>query len=88
MNCIRIINCHHNGNHNQKYFIYYSVPGVLKQINLRLSEFNIEKQICDSRGPVAYVIVDINANSQIDQLQKLFTDLTRVPENILTRILY
>ncbi|KAJ3080537.1 hypothetical protein HK102_002981 [Quaeritorhiza haematococci] len=43
----RILNVHHN------------VPGVLKQINKILSPYHIEKQICESAGPIAYIMVDI-----------------------------
>ncbi|KAL7753409.1 D-3-phosphoglycerate dehydrogenase 2 [Sorochytrium milnesiophthora] len=39
--------------------IHHNVPGVLKQINKLLEDHNIEKQICDSRGDVAYVMADL-----------------------------
>lgn len=65
------------------------MPGVLKQINLKLENFNIEKQICDSRGPIGYVIVDILADeAQMEEILKLYGELNGVAENILTRILY
>lgn len=75
-NTVRIVNCHHN------------VPGVLKQINRVLSEFNIEKQICDSKGNMAYLVADIQMESDQDKLARLNDELNKMPENILTRVLY
>ncbi|RKO91934.1 hypothetical protein BDK51DRAFT_18207 [Blyttiomyces helicus] len=72
---VRILNCHHN------------VPGVLKQVNKILSEFNIEKQICDSRGGIAYLIADIVLESDAD-LRKVYDSISAIPENIRTRLLY
>jgi hypothetical protein len=51
---VRIINCHRN------------VPGVLKQINRILSDFNIEKQTCDSRGNLAYLIAEMRLEDSKD----------------------
>lgn len=51
---IRIINVHQN------------VPGVLRQITKVLSEFNIEKQICDSKGSIAYFMGDVGVESVDD----------------------
>ncbi|KAH6574410.1 hypothetical protein BASA60_005580 [Batrachochytrium salamandrivorans] len=74
-NTVRVINCHHN------------VPGVLKQINRILSKFNIEKQICDSKGSVAYLMADILVDSEKDLIQ-IFDGISAIPENISTRLLY
>lgn len=71
----RLLNVHHN------------VPGVLKKINLILSEHNIEKQTCESRGPFAYVIADVSTLLQED-LIKIFDDVYRLPESVATRLLY
>nr|KAJ3422104.1 hypothetical protein HK105_001155 [Polyrhizophydium stewartii] len=83
-NTARIINCHQN------------VPGVLKaslrallglQINRILSEFNIEKQICDSKGGVGYLLADIVVDSEKD-LARIYESICAVQENIVTRLLY
>ncbi|KAJ1342956.1 hypothetical protein BSLG_002463 [Batrachochytrium salamandrivorans] len=65
-NTVRVINCHHN------------VPGVLKQINRILSKFNIEKQICDSKGSVAYLMADILVDSEKDLIQ-IFDGISAIP---------
>ncbi|KAJ3118658.1 hypothetical protein HDU96_010642 [Phlyctochytrium bullatum] len=51
---VRVLNVHQN------------VPGVLKQINKILSDFNIEKQICDSKGPIGYLVADLDAEGSGD----------------------
>ncbi|KAJ3269727.1 hypothetical protein HDV01_001069 [Terramyces sp. JEL0728] len=51
---IRVINIHQN------------VPGVLKQINKVLSDYNIEKQICDSKDAVAYFMADVTVEKEED----------------------
>lgn len=71
----RLLNVHHN------------VPGVLKKINLILSEHNIEKQTCESKGPFAYVIVDVST-TEADDLDQIFKDIYDLPESVATRLLY
>ncbi|KAK9670878.1 D-3-phosphoglycerate dehydrogenase 2, variant 2 [Basidiobolus ranarum] len=44
---IRVIHTHHN------------VPGVLKEVNNILAKHNVEKQICDSTGDIAYLMADL-----------------------------
>ncbi|KAJ3107965.1 hypothetical protein HDU97_002545 [Phlyctochytrium planicorne] len=51
---VRILNVHQN------------VPGVLKQINKILSDFNIEKQICDSKGSIGYLVADLGLEGDVD----------------------
>lgn len=67
--------------------VHQNVPGVLKKINLILSEYNIEKQICESRGPYAYLIADIST-TQEENLEKIFKDIYDIPESVATRLLY
>ncbi|RKP01385.1 hypothetical protein CXG81DRAFT_29761 [Caulochytrium protostelioides] len=71
----RIINCHRN------------VPGVLKQINKILSDYNIEKQISDSNGAVAYFMADVVIPND-KTLAQLYMSLSKIDEAINTRILY
>ncbi|KND04094.1 uncharacterized protein SPPG_01536 [Spizellomyces punctatus DAOM BR117] len=72
---VRVLNVHHN------------VPGVLKQINKILSEFNIEKQICDSRGPIAYLMADLNVEDEKDY-HRIYERIETISQNIRTRLLY
>lgn len=67
--------------------VHQNVPGVLKKINLILGEYNIEKQICESRGPFAYLIADISTANE-ENLEKIFKDIYDIPESVATRILY
>ncbi|KAJ3222465.1 hypothetical protein HK099_002270 [Clydaea vesicula] len=74
-NTVRIVNFHNN------------VPGVLKQINKILSDFNIEKQTLDSKGPVSYLMADLSLEDlREEELSQLHSDLNSINENILTRI--
>ncbi|KAI9142285.1 hypothetical protein BKA69DRAFT_1027698 [Paraphysoderma sedebokerense] len=76
-NTVRLINIHHN------------VPGVLKQINKLLDEFNIEKQMSDSKGDVAYVMADITIQKDLEaNLKKIYESVSGMVENIGTRVLY
>lgn len=70
---VRITNCHQN------------VPGVLKQINKILCEYNIIKQICDSRGPIGYLIADILLESGVSA-DNILDNIESMTENICTYI--
>ncbi|KAJ3021636.1 hypothetical protein HKX48_008117 [Thoreauomyces humboldtii] len=72
---VRLLNTHHN------------VPGVLKQINKILQEFNIEKQQLDSRGPIAYLMADLTVDHESDY-QRISDAIEQLPSNIRTRLLY
>ncbi|KAJ3332366.1 hypothetical protein HDU76_000467 [Blyttiomyces sp. JEL0837] len=75
---IRVTNCHQN------------VPGVLKQINKILADYNIEKQICDSKGALGYLIADIcvDAGSDANAFKNAISNgVAAMSENILTEII-
>ena len=75
---VRIINVHKN------------VPGVLNRINNLLSMYNIERQVCESNGPISYFLADVNTgeSSQEDRKVDKIRELMRnVNEAILTRVL-
>jgi D-3-phosphoglycerate dehydrogenase len=38
--------------------IHRNVPGVLKEVNHQLEEFNINAQMLQTRGPIGYMIID------------------------------
>ncbi|KAI9014137.1 hypothetical protein DFJ74DRAFT_709693 [Hyaloraphidium curvatum] len=71
---IRVLNVHQN------------VPGVLRQINRILSEYNIEKQVCDSRGAFSYLVADLSVDDA-KGLNSVYAALTRLPENVLVRLI-
>lgn len=72
---IRVCNVHEN------------VPGVLRQINMVLSDFNILKQNLESSGSISYFLADIKIQSSKD-LEKIYKSITKIKENIRTRVLY
>ncbi|KAJ1547861.1 hypothetical protein HK096_010252 [Nowakowskiella sp. JEL0078] len=72
---VRILNVHQN------------VPGVLKQINKNLGEYNIEKQICDSKDTIAYLMADISVDS-VEELNNINNSINSIQESIRTRILF
>ncbi|RKP13243.1 hypothetical protein BJ684DRAFT_20252 [Piptocephalis cylindrospora] len=79
---IRVLHMHNN------------VPGVLGRINEILSSFNVEKQICESRGALAYLMLDLSLDAGEAQGKtddevagSLRQELAKVPETIKTRIL-
>jgi D-3-phosphoglycerate dehydrogenase len=61
-NTARIINVHKN------------VPGVLRQINNILDSYTVEKQVCDSKGNIAYFVADIS-NPNNDNLISVYDQL-------------
>jgi D-3-phosphoglycerate dehydrogenase / 2-oxoglutarate reductase len=47
-------------NHARVIFIHKNVPGVLRKVNEVLGDHNVDKQMTDSRGDVAYLMADIS----------------------------
>jgi D-3-phosphoglycerate dehydrogenase len=59
----------------------------LQDINRILSDYNIEKQICDSKGPIGYLMADVVTQSEEDA-GKIYRAITNISENVVTRVLY
>ncbi|KAJ9611955.1 D-3-phosphoglycerate dehydrogenase 2 [Cladophialophora chaetospira] len=75
-------------NHARVIFIHNNVPGVLKRVNQILGDHNVDKQMTDSRGEVAYLMADISSVKE-EEVAELYRELEEgVKERILTRILY
>ncbi|ORX74671.1 Ser33 protein [Linderina pennispora] len=72
---VRIVNVHQN------------VPGVLRQINNILADYNVNKQISDSKGDVAYFMADVTVNDQ-KEISTIYEEITGIQENIITRVLF
>jgi D-3-phosphoglycerate dehydrogenase / 2-oxoglutarate reductase len=47
-------------NHARVIYIHQNVPGVLRKVNEILGNHNVDKQISDSRGDIAYLIADVS----------------------------
>ncbi|PYH40687.1 D-3-phosphoglycerate dehydrogenase [Aspergillus saccharolyticus JOP 1030-1] len=74
-------------NHARVIFIHQNVPGVLRKVNEILGDHNVDKQMTDSRGDVAYLMADI---SDVDNstIKDLYERLESLGSRIMTRILY
>ena len=74
-------------NHARVIFIHQNVPGVLRRVNETLGDHNVDKQMTDSRGDVAYLMADIS-NVKDNEIAELYRELEGLKERIITRILY
>jgi D-3-phosphoglycerate dehydrogenase len=74
-------------NHARVVFIHRNVPGVLRKVNEALSDHNVDKQMTDSRGDVAYLLADIS-NVDTVTIKDLYERLECLSSRIMTRILY
>jgi len=73
--------------HARVIFIHHNRPGVLRQVNSILADHNVEKQISDSRGDVAYLMADISDVLQ-DEIKSINEGLESLHDCISTRILF
>lgn len=55
-------------------YIHNNVPGVLRKVNEILGNHNVDKQISDNRGDVAYLMADIS-NVRFDEIKSLWESL-------------
>ncbi|KAI9296778.1 hypothetical protein K502DRAFT_289010 [Neoconidiobolus thromboides FSU 785] len=80
------------GNIVRVIFVHDNVPGVLKEINNLLSDYNVERQSSDSKGSVAYLIADIVPPTKSEEeikshLHELYHQISKVKHGILTRLI-
>ena len=60
---------------------------MLKGVNEILGDHNVDKQMTDSRGDVAYLMADISSvNSK--EIKDLYQSLEGLKSRIRTRVLY
>ncbi|KAK4945116.1 D-3-phosphoglycerate dehydrogenase 2 [Elasticomyces elasticus] len=74
-------------NHARVIFIHQNVPGVLRRVNAVLGDHNVDKQMTDSRGDVAYLMADIS-NVTETEIAELYRELESLKEKVVIRILY
>ncbi|RMZ87326.1 hypothetical protein DV736_g5448, partial [Chaetothyriales sp. CBS 134916] len=74
-------------NHARVVFIHQNVPGVLRRVNEILGDHNVDKQMSDSRGDVAYLMADISSVKE-NEVKGLYEELEALKARIVTRILY
>ncbi|TPX15149.1 uncharacterized protein E0L32_004707 [Thyridium curvatum] len=73
--------------HARVIYIHRNVPGVLRKVNEVLGNHNVDKQISDSRGDVAYLMADISDVKDGD-LKEISDSLESLSSRIMTRVLY
>lgn len=64
--------------------IHKNVPGVLKDINLILSDFNINAQVLGTQKDTGFLIVDVDRVAG----KEVYDRISALPVNVRTRILY
>ncbi|TLS25378.1 hypothetical protein PpBr36_07398 [Pyricularia pennisetigena] len=74
-------------NHARIIYIHRNVPGVLRKVNEILGEHNVDKQISDSRGDVAYLMADISEVKEGD-IKQIHDALESLSSRIITRVLF
>lgn len=58
----------------QVIFIHNNVPGVLRKVNEILGDHNVDKQISDSKGDIAYLMADVS-NVKFNEIKDLWERL-------------
>ncbi|CZT21668.1 probable D-3-phosphoglycerate dehydrogenase 2 [Ramularia collo-cygni] len=74
-------------NHVRVIYIHKNVPGVLRKVNEIIADHNVDKQMTDSRGDVAYLMADIS-NVNVSEIKNLYQNLEDLGSRIRTRVLY
>jgi D-3-phosphoglycerate dehydrogenase len=74
-------------NHARVIYIHRNVPGVLRKVNEILAEHNVDKQISDSKGDVAYLMADVS-DVRTEDIKDIRDSLDSLNSRILTRVLY
>ncbi|KAE9975327.1 hypothetical protein EG328_003227 [Venturia inaequalis] len=74
-------------NHARIIFLHRNVPGVLRRVNDVLADHNIDKQMTDSKGEIAYLMADVS-DVGVEELKGLWDKLEGLEAKVRTRILY
>ena len=74
-------------NHARVIYIHQNVPGVLRKVNEILGNHNVDKQISDSKGDIAYLMADVSDVKESD-INDIAGSLDGLSSKILTRILF
>ncbi|KAJ5888883.1 hypothetical protein N7495_008924 [Penicillium taxi] len=74
-------------NHARVIYIHHNIPGVLRRVNEIIGDHNVDKQMTDSRGDVAYLMADIS-NVDATVIKELYQSLESLDSRIMTRVLY
>lgn len=74
-------------NHARIIYIHRNVPGVLRRVNEVLGNHNVDKQISDSKGDIAYLLADVS-DVKPEDIKEIRDSLDSLSSRILTRVLY
>ncbi|KAK1835821.1 hypothetical protein QBC39DRAFT_128450 [Podospora conica] len=74
-------------NHARVIYIHRNVPGVLRKVNEILGDHNVDKQISDSKGDIAYLMADVS-DVKAEDIRSIRDSLDSLSSRILTRVLY
>ncbi|KAI1647283.1 hypothetical protein F4815DRAFT_446223 [Daldinia loculata] len=74
-------------NHARIIYIHKNVPGVLRKVNEILGNHNVDKQISDSKGDLAYLMADVS-DVQTSDLKEIQDSLEALSSRVMTRVLY
>ncbi|KAK0265385.1 D-3-phosphoglycerate dehydrogenase 2 [Friedmanniomyces endolithicus] len=70
-------------NHVRVIYIHKNVPGVLRRVNEILGDHNVDKQMTDSRGDVAYLMADISSVN-VSEIKDLYQSLEDLGTSLYT----
>ncbi|KFA60938.1 hypothetical protein S40285_05793 [Stachybotrys chlorohalonatus IBT 40285] len=73
--------------HARIIYIHRNVPGVLRKVNEILGDHNVDKQITDSRGDLAYLMADVS-NVRFEEIKNIYESLEALSSRVVTRVLY
>ncbi|EFQ28160.1 D-isomer specific 2-hydroxyacid dehydrogenase [Colletotrichum graminicola] len=73
--------------HARVIYIHRNVPGVLRRVNEILGNHNVDKQISDSKGDIAYLMADVSS-VKAEDIKEISDGLDSLGSRILTRVLY
>ena len=74
-------------NHARIVYIHRNIPGVLRRVNEILGDHNVDKQMTDNRGDVAYLMADIS-NVSNSVIKDLYQRLEGLDCECLLRLVY
>ena len=74
-------------NHVRVIYIHRNVPGVLRRVNDVLQHHNVDRQLSDSKGDVAYLMADIS-EVNVQEIKDIYQSLEDLGSRIRTRVLY
>lgn len=69
--------------HARVIYIHRNVPGVLRKVNEILADHNVDKQISDSKGDIAYLMADVSS-VKVDDIKEISDGLEALSCKSLT----